>query len=565
MQKAHSSCLFRRSSGLYYFRRAVPSDLIGRVGLSEWKKSLKTREPTRARLLAAELYSDTQRTIEQLRGAKRAVAAEAPGTFTDDQVLQRAQRKFARGAYFTSYRTRASLLKGRVTGSGVQDDLEVAELNLAHLRATTPWTKESGDHFAGIVRELEAECGRTIEPNSELEGKIRFASWDANVKALEVRIAHFRGDRVGMAQIENLLLPTKTSLGDLLELYRRNRVPKWSPKTRVKFDSVATLLRAILGNDMPLEDIDRAVLRELRDTLQDLPPNYSKRRVLRGLSPQGAAKRARELGLPSLSRTSVVNFLGHVSAILGFALREELIDKNPAAKMEVATAPQKSARRAFKPEELNRIFSAPVFRGSVDDGDNWRRPAPIPLKRGRYWVPLIALHTGMRLNEICFLRRDDVKEVDGVWCIEVSDSGGRRLKTEHARRHVPVHAQLEKLGFLKWVHELDAAGDVDLFGDLQSSALGFRSDPFSKWFKKLRNSVGVSSASVTFHSFRHYFGDRLREATVSIEHQERIMGWGGTHIQREYGDGPSVSLLSRDIGRIAFPDVDLAALMPIQE
>ncbi len=162
----------------------------------------------------------------------------------------------------------------------------------------------------------------------------------------------------------------------------------------------------------------------------------------------------------------------------------------------------------------------------------------------------------MRLNEICFLRTADIRKAETTWYIDVSASDGRRLKSANAQRKIPTHPQLLQLGFLDWVNSRREAGaDADLFPELPVNAQGYRSDGFSKWFGRLRKSVGIGSRETTFHSFRHYFEDRLREATVSLEHQERIMGWGSGHIQRTYGTGPSVELLDQDIRNVRFPEL----------
>ncbi len=54
----------------------------------------------------------------------------------------------------------------------------------------------------------------------------------------------------------------------------------------------------------------------------------------------------------------------------------------------------------------------------------------------RQWIPLIALFSGLRLNEICTLRCDDVEERDGVRLIRVrpDEQGKKKLKSKAARR-----------------------------------------------------------------------------------------------------------------------------------
>jgi hypothetical protein len=57
----------------------------------------------------------------------------------------------------------------------------------------------------------------------------------------------------------------------------------------------------------------------------------------------------------------------------------------------------------------------------------------------RKWVPLLCLHAGLRVAEAAQLEGPDIREIDGVPCIDVTDSNGRRLKNVQSRRYVPVH------------------------------------------------------------------------------------------------------------------------------
>ncbi len=72
------------------------------------------------------------------------------------------------------------------------------------------------------------------------------------------------------------------------------------------------------------------------------------------------------------------------------------------------------------------------------------------VRRARFWVPLIGLHSGLRLNEICSLGVDDVAPRDGVDCLIVRPDAesGKLLKTRAAARVVPVHPELRRCGLL---------------------------------------------------------------------------------------------------------------------
>jgi hypothetical protein len=60
-----TSHLARR--GIYYFRMAVPEDLVARTGRLEFKCSLRTENRTRAKVLATRFSSDLMQLISLLR------------------------------------------------------------------------------------------------------------------------------------------------------------------------------------------------------------------------------------------------------------------------------------------------------------------------------------------------------------------------------------------------------------------------------------------------------------------------------------------------------------------
>lgn len=65
------------------------------------------------------------------------------------------------------------------------------------------------------------------------------------------------------------------------------------------------------------------------------------------------------------------------------------------------------------PMTTAKAFDAPLYRGCMDDGASYAMPdRAVP--GVVYWIPLIALYTGMRLNEICQLDVADIQIVEGV-------------------------------------------------------------------------------------------------------------------------------------------------------
>jgi integrase len=128
--------------------------------------------------------------------------------------------------------------------------------------------------------------------------------------------------------------------------------------------------------------------------------------------------------------------LVHLSSLLKWAVRQTLCPSNCAEGL-LLTIPgrQDLERKRFDNEDLQRIFST------------------IPLKDGdecNVWVPLIALFSGMRKEEICQLERSDVRQKDGVWVFDINNKGDKTTKTEAGLRLVPIHSKLVEMGFLEF-------------------------------------------------------------------------------------------------------------------
>ena len=65
----------------------------------------------------------------------------------------------------------------------------------------------------------------------------------------------------------------------------------------------------------------------------------------------------------------------------------------------------------------------------------------------RYWGPLLALFHGLRLGEVAGLQIGDVGEEAGSPILHIR-AGQRQLKTRSARRDIPMHPALIRLGFM---------------------------------------------------------------------------------------------------------------------
>jgi integrase len=178
------------------------------------------------------------------------------------------------------------------------------------------------------------------------------------------------------------------------------------------------------------------------------------------------------------------------------------------------------------------------------------------MRPSRHWIPLIGAFSGMRLGEICQLRADDFVVQDGIDVILIRDDGDRHLKTASARRIVPVHGQLVRLGLLEYVQGLKP--DQRLFPDLRESASGYLSDIVSRQFSDFLRRIGVAGS---FHGFRHLVTDQLRDQLVSRDQINALLGWSGKGMaETVYGKGFGAKVLAKAIAKIKYEGLDLSRL-----
>jgi integrase len=126
----------------------------------------------------------------------------------------------------------------------------------------------------------------------------------------------------------------------------------------------------------------------------------------------------------------------------------------------------------------------------------------------------------MRLEEVCQLHQEDIKQVDGVYVIDVNDHDDKRLKTIASKRLVPIHPNLIDMGFLDFIKSRPKG---HLWIHLKKGRDGYGRN-LGSWFNKLIRKIGVANPKVSFHSFRHTFSNQLKQSDVQEERIAELLG-----------------------------------------
>ena len=393
--------------------------------------------------------------------------------------------------------------------------------------------------------------------------------------AINERDPRFKGlHSHSQAAVEPVKGPT---VDDLLALKQRAlRDMGRSAKSADAQLLISRLLRESFGGDRALASITREDMGKVFDLLRRVPPNAQQR--YKGKTLAQAVAAADEAGdKRRLSPKTLSNNYIQFRALFKLGVGERLLKENPTdsplLRQSFTKTEAYKPRQQFTIDELNRLFRAPLYSGCVDDERNHLIPGSMHPKRGRFWVPFLALFHGTRCNEACQIHTADVKERDGIIYISIREEqedgskSDKKLKTKQSRREVPLHPEMLRLGFAEFVEQRrQDTTSLHLFPELTAGHKGYFSDAFSKWFSRFVILTLGEGCGARMHSFRHQFRDATRAARLPAESVALLAGWeagdGPSNSQmNQYGRGQSfLRTLAEDLAQVEYPGLDLSHL-----
>jgi hypothetical protein len=576
--------LLRRGSQ-YYVNVRVPKDLRSILKKDIIRKSLHTSDSReavrRVRLESLRIHAE----FENMRAKSRAEETQPRdlSAMAEHEAYNIASRYFIGLEKMSEqwWEDEASKLEEQQLADAL-DTLRIDENVLTG--GSKHYEKSDGSAFVDLfLREQRMVCAPESAPYQKLRELFRRAQLENTRRTLD-RIenktvnAHdplFRDVFAHTELTRNGGARTAT-VGDLLRRFAQaQRAANLSAGTQMTYEIPARITREVLGEQMPVVDITTEDIEKLCDLLRQFPKNAAQR--YRGLTLQQAIAEAKNRGdVERLSPKTLANYFNNIVTIFNFAVEKRLISHNPAKGRWLRQSFEHEKRQAkpqFTVDELNRLFRAPLYTGCKDDETGYAIPGPNKPRRGRFWVPLLSLFHGLRLNEAAQLYTEDVKECEGIHYLAIREERedgskcDKRLKTKQSKRDVPIHPELNRIGFLDFV----AARRKDhtsprLFPELSAGSTGYFSNAFSKWFARFVESAIGHSTGATFHSLRHQFRDATRAARLSVESVARLAGWetGDPNQHRqvfEYGGGKELlRVLAEDIAKVQYPGLDLAHL-----
>lgn len=345
----------------------------------------------------------------------------------------------------------------------------------------------------------------------------------------------------------------------------------WCGKIRY----AAGALVECLGNKR-IDRYSRTQIIEWVHWLGTVPKNASHR--FKGLSIKEAIARnkMRDKPFDLLSPGSIQNsYKAAVGRVFRHAVDLELIQAAPTDGIKVPGYKKNNSKRPpFTSDELQRLFSLPIFTGCRSTRHP-NTPGKVLLRNHYYWAPLLALYTGARAAELAqvLLAEIDIASAHPHILIQTDLSedeeeefggSGRSLKNENAIREIPLHPELMRLGFFDYVRELRDKKAKRLFPEWKRGSKGFSGSSCQKNFNKIvRRDVSAKRPPPVFHSFRHKMRAEFVIKGVPSFHRNAILGHDQSAMDTAYV-GPSIDIkyLYQEMLKVDHDGLQLTHLYP---
>ena len=329
----------------------------------------------------------------------------------------------------------------------------------------------------------------------------------------------------------------------------------FSPKSTRELESTIDDLIEIIG-DIPILKVTPNNARDFKKIISSLPKyrNQSPRYI--GLT----IKQILSLdGVEGQEPKNINKLIYRVRVFFKWLKNNysEYVPQNHFDGLSIQEKKFDKPRDIFTNKELHKIFDTTPFLNNTIRNPHRRN------KLASYFVPIIAIHTGMRLEEICQLRLEDVYKEGTVDIIRVTLSKETKLKTVTSQRIVPIHENLKRVGFLEYCNYMKKQKKERVFWDLTKSRDGYGRN-IGRYFMEYLRKVGVYEfQSKVFHSLRHTFITNLLQNGVREEvvnglcgHKQKTMS---TTIYFK-GGFPSDLLYEEGISKLNFEGINFGKL-----
>jgi integrase len=280
----------------------------------------------------------------------------------------------------------------------------------------------------------------------------------------------------------------------ILDAYWKENSPHWKPRTKTEYRTCYNHLLQFLGKDRMIHTVDYQDGRAYKERLSSTKTKRGKQ----------------------MSPARVDLYLGYAAQVWNWAIKHHYAEVNPFSGLQYGKKKRKrpdKQRDAFTKDDLRKMFvDSPNF--GQDEWGKCKHPY-------YFWIPLLGLYTGAREEEIGQLYVDNVKQVNGVWVLDINQDRPDQSVKKSEQRLVPLHDFIVKdLRFIDYVRSLPHERRV--FPELKRIQNRY-THSYVQWFSRFRKRCGIAE-NKTFHSFRHSLTTSLLEQDVPDYRIAQLVG-----------------------------------------
>jgi integrase len=358
-------------------------------------------------------------------------------------------------------------------------------------------------------------------------GEVWYAHWRADGgRQVKRRVGPMRveGSRDGLtrrqaeAELRRLIAetgPAQMIRGDALTIGELGRRYLANLERQSRKKATTTAVESILRVWLEPFFADRDLRRIAAQDVHDLMTMMEK-----GERPGPRAAGDRRYGRP-VGAKSVRNYIGCLSALLGFAERKGWLHVNVARHVELPSKPESVEIRFLEPREVRALADAAIAG---------------PYREIDRVLYLTAAMTGLRQGELVALRWRDVDWTAGRVRVRQNYVLGEfgTPKSRRSTRSVPmadeVAGELDRLS--RTVGE--TTGDDLVFADPHTGGPLDKAAILRRYRRALK--AAQLEQSHRFHDLRHTFGTRMAAAGVPMRTLQEWMGHRDIETTQRYAD-----------------------------
>ena len=425
-----------------------------------------------------------------------------------------------------------------------------------------------------------------------------FSAYDAKKRNLRESVAQVAAKKTNGLSTPPVSQTTgagsKPLIRDAVKMFldSRAQTARWTKRTLEKESHKYELFLDIVDADhsLPIEQLLAAHLDDYAKVLHGYPKNSTKLEAYRNIARAKLIQDARNGIIPGaerLSNSTIENHFREIKNFLNWAGERDFL-RNPRIARILKTKQTKRPhefRENFHEDELRKLFNPEMY---LTEGVSRQHTALHP---SRFWIPLLGLFTGARLEELSQLSLKDIVIVsqkdnrpqslfrpgeenpdrsdlwpnaESVLCLFIRDDEAyQNIKNPGSKRLIPLSplltGELNFLGYAKEICRKDHAKQNPapdrgrLFPDLKK--IGGERDSYgnavSKWFARYKKVAGImqgeNKAKKDFHSFRHTIAAWGQSAAVQEKALQRYLGHTDTTMTggRYAGEIPATLLYER--------------------